>query len=188
MANRVLRNVNKNINYAEFSKTGRKAVAKKSTQRLEMESEVEEGQILDSPLSLQVEEDSEFNTASTLGEFDVNGDLLDYDDVGTEVYADSETIQEEEDITSEEVWQKRREDLNAGWEKREKLRLKLQRQKELAMEKLREEEERLELAKMDAEIKQLNAKRSVNLKTKLQTPRKKTVAGAKMFVISKPQK
>ena len=78
---------------------------------------------------------------------------------------EAEDLQEEErdgqDLGSDEVWQKQEQILASNREKRERLRKRLERQKQIAEEKLWDEQERMELVRMENEIKQLNQKRSV---------------------------
>ena len=52
-------------------------------------------------------------------------------------------------------------------EKRERLRKRLIHQKQLAEEKLQEEQERMEMAGMESEIKQINERRSVHVSKNL---------------------
>ena len=120
------------IDYAEFSRTGKRKAASKKTKN---DSKLEEGQIVDSPLSITpAEDDFEFNTDSaTLSTNDNNEDLNYIDDV----YAESEGIlgdkeEPDNDITREEVWQQKQEKLVQNRGKREKLKLKLERQKQIA--------------------------------------------------------
>ena len=96
------------------------------------------------------------------------GELLDYvdnfEDTMTQVIDAGE--KESDNIISEEVGRRHQETLDQNKEEREKMKLKLAPQKQLAEAKLREEEECVELAKMERKIKELNARRS-GLKSEL---------------------
>ena len=65
------------------------------------------------------------------------------------------------DLGRDEVWQQQEQVMAANRERCERLRKRLERQKQVAEEKLREEQEGMELAKMENEIKQINQKRLV---------------------------
>ena len=66
---------------------------------------------------------------------------------------------EENDLGREEVWQQQERIMNENREKRDRLRRRLERQKQIAQEKLREEQERIELIQMEQEIKEINNRR-----------------------------
>ena len=186
----------KNIDYAEFTQTGHRDPVPATSGKVKMkkqkqqDTELEEGQILDSPLRLNAKEDSEFlETSLTVSE--VQEEELDHmDDLDTcmesEALAehdhDNDHDQEQEDnITSEEGWLKRQCALDENREQREKMKLKLERQQQLAEAKLKDEEERLELAQMEQEIKDINARRLVTKSSAHVQSRiwKKLVSGSK---------
>ena len=164
--------IRKGINYAKLNSKGRHPPEEVGT--------LEEGQIADSPLRLHPEDDlsTDPRSADVVSVADSRfkeGDVgetseLDYiddvqdgsSDTGTSVQEVSSRIAEQSTNWGEdEVWQQQEYIMAANWEKMDRLHKRLKRQCRFEQAKLKEEEEKAELACMELEIQQIKQKRSV---------------------------
>ena len=140
--------------------------------------DLEEGQIQDSPLQLTVSDDEAFMADGAMSApvssipsargSDME-DLLDYEDDLTDTISvsSSRSIQtlhhhkveevgdEDEDLGEQERVMKENE------EKITKMKRKLERQKRMAVQCLKQEQQKMELARMEKEIKEIHQQRSV---------------------------
>ena len=95
------------------------------------------------------------------------------------------------DLGRDEVWDEQKRVMEYNRQKRERARLRLQRERQIAEEKLREAQEREELRRMEAEIKELNQKRSVTTNSRTINKNKKLTnmaANSNMAAPSGPKK
>ena len=163
----------------KFQKRARKDYARLHAQGLTLQenmsvdSEVEDGQILDSPLQLMAEgEDFPGESVTTSSHFTeakfsegTNDDdtVLDYEEdvqdgeMGDNSDRGSDTSPNEGD--SDEEWQAQQQIMQLNKEKRDRARRKLERQRQMAQVKLQEEKEKEELRRMEMEIRDLNQQR-----------------------------
>ena len=161
----------KTLNYAKLNSQGKQAINDDS---------FEEGQLVDSPLSLHPSED-DFNTeprsAETVSiidsqfdegatgadsELDYNNILVINSDAQSTAPGGDDLLEDEAgDLGRDNVWEQQEVMLAANREKIEHLHKRLVRQKQLEQAKLIEEQERAELAKMQREICQIKQIRSV---------------------------
>ena len=192
MAQRPAHTSRKKINYADMNNKGR---TEEEMSANETETDLlEEGQIEDSPFRINPSEDDfTIEVASTAAEVSPVPDRR-FEDLSTladnHVQDDHDQEQVEDDYQygstrSRSPARARSSALNmadedesddkefcqqelaivTSREKREKQHRKLERQRRLAEEKLRDEQEKAELARMEREILDLNQKRSVVLNT-----------------------
>ena len=164
MADRRLR-ARKKTNYTKMNVYGRQGSDNE-------ESDLEEGQLVDtSPFQVEPSDGefppaSEGATSTTLTEaaylnigVEEDGTELHYeDDVGDDRRVVSEHggsdhgTDGENDVASDEVWNKQQQLIKQGREKREQIKRRLEREKQLAEEKLVAEKEKEELQRMEREI------------------------------------
>ena len=146
-----------------------------------MDSDLEDGQIKDSPIQVMASDDDFDQTITEASSFSSrmrkldhehsDQESLDYeDDVQEEVQEERHTVPDESegenDVAHDEVWERKQAQIVQSREKREHLRKRLERQRIEAEEKLNEEREKEELEKMEREIRHLDKQRSVGLKIK----------------------
>ena len=145
------------------------------------DSELEEGQLQESPLRVEASEDEfmineQSDTTFTDSRYPRDSEVfsdaetaLDYiddvpDDASVQVLDNRQVVEveseneNENDIARDEVWNRQQEILKENREKRERIKIRLERQRQLAEEKLQEEQEKEEFARMQREIKMLNQK------------------------------
>ena len=99
----------------------------------------------------------------------------------TETEEEDENRDPEKDLGRDEVWQQQQNVMEQNRQKRERVRKRLQREREIAAEKLREAEDREEMKRMEQEIIEINKKWSVHTKnlTNPKPPRSHTPANVK---------
>ena len=174
MANRPRRN-KQELDYAELHEKGftqdtdRSMAAKDS--ELDYSDVLEDGQVADSPLEVEAdEEDGEFQNdkASTNTGTEVDKTEILSSGDGEVVLmtkqsnmAESEAGMSGSDMACDDVWDRQQREMEANKIRREQQRRRLERQRILAQERLKEEQENLAIAKMKAEIDQLEKQRSV---------------------------
>ena len=161
----------KNMNYAKLNSRGK--------DNTEEQEALEDGQIVDSPLDLHPRGDDFIVEARSSDRSSLPGSRFEMDETpDTELdYIDDEVVssqtisvpdsgeqEDEADLGHDETWRKQQELLQANRDKMDRMRRRLERQRKVEEAKLREEQERAELAKMEREILELKQKRSVNLK------------------------
>ena len=108
---------------------------------------------------------------STVQQDEDSSEGLDYEDDVTENQGEDQVDLREvlndkcdkhgDDVGQDEVWEQQQRIMEHNREKRDRIKKRLERQRQLAHERLREEEEKEELERMEREIKELNQKRSV---------------------------
>ena len=147
-----------NINYAKLNQAGREAAMSEA-------EGLEEGQLMDSPFRVEVEED-EFNTESIsqpsrpaqsfsdVQSVDLHGKQFvpDYLDDISDQATNVNSEEAENDLGLDEVWRQKSRAMQENREWREWLRKRLVHQKMVVEEKLMEEKEKAELARMEQEI------------------------------------
>ena len=167
MAHRSLR-AKKRTDYAKLNKVGLHG------------DELEDGQIIDSPLRGDESDDETVNSSSktsikthTVMEDDDTDTLLDYeDDFPADSVSEQQVLGAEgggEDLASDDVWERQQRKLQEEREQRELLKRRLQRQKDLAQAKFIAEQEKETLKQMERDIMEINQRRSVNTSNKSRT-------------------
>ena len=169
MAQRYLRKT-KRTNYAKMNSVGMD------------EDQLEDGQIEDSPMRINASDDDlgmSSNTSTFMAgigqgpgmDEDDAETLLDYEDDVDEQEVDPEPVEGavggEEDLASDEVWEKHQKKLQDERERRELLKRRLERQKNLALAEFEAEQEKDELKQMERDISELNQKRLVDTLNKV---------------------
>ena len=153
----------KEVDYALFNNTGRK----------KMDSEMEDGQLAESPFDLHGNDQGEFMTGSHQSDMtDTEQDEVLDQTLTHRSDTEPQKLEEEQSLLSmndheliqDEVWEQQQKILQENKHRREMAKLKLLRKKELNEALLREEEERRALAEMEREVSQLENRRSVKLR------------------------
>ena len=170
MANRA-RRVKQDIDYTELHNRGFQ-LQDMSDRGSEVDYEddldkMEDGQLADSPLQV-VADDSEFQMDNAMSNNSLEADrteLISSGSTDPEVTLRAKEVGDRElewsDVAVDDVWEKKQCDLQANRARREQLKLRLERQKQLVEERLREEQENLAMAKMEQEIQELEKRRLV---------------------------
>ena len=133
----------KKMNYARLNSKGKTP---------DYDVEVEDGEVVDSPLTVEAENDDFTDVTTEAGSIaatEITESTLELGDY------------EQDESDQEEMLTQREAAILEAREKREKLKQRLIREKRIAEAKLQEEEEKRELASLESEIMQLNNKRSV---------------------------
>ena len=163
------------VNYVLYSETGKKYSGSNTSlssrdmaESVSDRGEKEDGQIEDSPLELHAVGDQEFHNSSESGTG--NQELEELDDTlldqSPRKLDDEESMlsSKDQDLAQDEVWQQQQKILLQNQEKRDKYKLQLQRRKQLNEALLRQEQDRLDIAKMEQQVTNLERKRFVTLK------------------------
>ena len=164
ISSRTLRLARKGIDYAKLNSQGSKASRKQDSPE-----QLEDGQLVDdSPLRVHASED-EYSAEPSVVESRMlqqspGTDLDYYDETNESVVEIKDGAGENEgdrDLGVDEVWQREEENLATNRQKMDRLKKRLQRQCQLEEAKLQEEQERVELVRMEREIIELKQQRSV---------------------------
>ena len=159
MANRPHRTSVQPVNYVRLNSVGR---------------EHNIGSMSESPLNVNVDENGDFESEFT----QVSGPDRSDESIqqGEESVMTADPVNPETDLDCDEEWGRQQQILAANREKRERDRLLLERRRELAQARLKEEEEKKRMAEMERDILEMENKRSV-CRTRTQKIRDSTRRG-----------
>ena len=158
----------KDINYALYSTIGKKTSSASLSSVDSLTEKMAEHELAgdtpnESPFRIH-NEDDDFHTDSNLAQ-ETDRELLDetlthdsHSELGKQEEESLLSVNEQ-DLISDEVWQQQQSKLRQNKEKRERLKVQLERRKLLNEALLREEEERRTLARMEQECSRLEQKR-----------------------------